>query len=104
MPDPRFYGFDPDEDGSYYNATGYSFQIIEILSLKLNFKRVITLPEKRVYSEIMSLLKKKIVDISSCGLTITPERNKVADFSVPFLTDYLTIMRQVSKKDQNGES
>ena len=57
--------------------------------------------ENGSFNGIIGQLQKREIDLSSVALAATIRRSKAMDYSLPLLTDYMTIMRKVKQLNFN---
>ena len=102
---PPFFDYTLDAGGSVIDAKGFFFDILQELTLSLNFTTIMMTPkdgkwgsknEKGNYTGLIGDLVQRKTDIAPPGLYLVKWREEVVDFTLPVLEDLQTFIAKES--------
>ncbi|XP_060517399.1 glutamate receptor ionotropic, kainate 2-like isoform X2 [Cylas formicarius] len=86
---------EPDAIGNarYY---GYSMDLLKEIAILMNISYEFRITEGNLYPNLASDLVERRADLAICDFTITPQRQEIIDFSMPFMNLGIGILHKVS--------
>ncbi|WP_457741905.1 basic amino acid ABC transporter substrate-binding protein [Thermococcus sp.] len=83
------------------NITGFDISLIKLIAKKIGYDKVKIVDMN--FDSLIPALQAGKVDVVIAGMTITPEREKVVDFSIPYWTaDQAVVVRKDSNIQINS--
>lgn len=86
----------PDENNEY---TGFDIDLLKELSSKLGFEYEL---QPMDFTTLLMSVQSEKLDVGMAGITITPERKEVMDFSAPYYDAGLLVMVKEDNTDIQG--